>query len=154
MTPSPGWVSIPKSFVSFFVFYILSYLVLKRMDCLLGAWCPLPVFKSCFVEIAQYSNDPLKNLWGKKLASLSYSSAILGLPLPPVPQFLFLWEHAYFFLHFWRISSQGVEFYIDSCFFVFCFFSLSLFSLFLNILPHSFLVGMVLEKLHIIIYFF
>ena len=28
-TPSPGWVSIPNSFVSFFIFYILSYLLLK-----------------------------------------------------------------------------------------------------------------------------
>ena len=50
-----------------------------------------------------------------------------------------------FFLHFWRISSQGLEFYIDS---FFSFFNI------LNILPHSFLVGMVLEKLHIILYFF
>ena len=28
-TPSPGWVSFPKSFVSVFVFYILSYLLLN-----------------------------------------------------------------------------------------------------------------------------
>ena len=33
MTPSPGQVSIPNSFVSIFVFYILSYLLLKRMGC-------------------------------------------------------------------------------------------------------------------------
>ena len=33
-TPSPGQVSIPNSFVSLLVFYILSYLLLKRMDCL------------------------------------------------------------------------------------------------------------------------
>ena len=33
-TPSPGQVSIPNSFVSLFVLYILSYLLLKRMDCL------------------------------------------------------------------------------------------------------------------------
>ena len=35
-TPSPGWVSVPNSFVSPFVFYILSYLLLKRMGCLSG----------------------------------------------------------------------------------------------------------------------
>ena len=35
-TPSPGWVSIPNSFVSPFVFYILSCLLLKRMGCLSG----------------------------------------------------------------------------------------------------------------------
>ena len=34
LTPSPGWVSVPKSFVSLFVFYILSYLLSKRMGCL------------------------------------------------------------------------------------------------------------------------
>ena len=35
-TPSWGWISIPKSFVSLFVFYILPYLLLKRMGCLVG----------------------------------------------------------------------------------------------------------------------
>ena len=36
-SPRPGWVSIPNSFVSLFVFYILSYLLLKRMGCF--SWC-------------------------------------------------------------------------------------------------------------------
>ena len=31
MSPSPGWISIPKSFVSVFVFYILSYLLSRRL---------------------------------------------------------------------------------------------------------------------------
>ena len=31
-----GWVCIPNSFVSLFVFYILSYLLLKTMGCLSG----------------------------------------------------------------------------------------------------------------------
>ena len=35
-TPSPGWVFIPNSLVSLFVFYILSYLLSKRMGCLSG----------------------------------------------------------------------------------------------------------------------
>ena len=34
--PSPERVSIPKSFVSVAVFYVLSYLLLKRMGCLSG----------------------------------------------------------------------------------------------------------------------
>ena len=33
MTPSPGWVSIPSSSDSLFVFYLLSYLLSKRMGC-------------------------------------------------------------------------------------------------------------------------
>ena len=35
-TPSLGWIAIPNSFVSLFIFYILSYLLSKRMCCLLG----------------------------------------------------------------------------------------------------------------------
>ena len=35
-TPSPGWVSIPNSFVSLFIFYILSYLLSKIIGCLSG----------------------------------------------------------------------------------------------------------------------
>ena len=44
-THFPGQISIPTSFVSLFIFYILSYLLSKTMDAFLGAWCPLPVFK-------------------------------------------------------------------------------------------------------------
>ena len=36
MPPSSRWVSVPNSFISLFVFYILSYLLLKRMGCLSG----------------------------------------------------------------------------------------------------------------------
>ena len=36
MTLFPGQVSIPNSFVSLFIFYILSYLLLKKMGCLSG----------------------------------------------------------------------------------------------------------------------
>ena len=35
-TPSPGWISIPKSFVSVLIFYILSYFLSKRLGCLSG----------------------------------------------------------------------------------------------------------------------
>ena len=30
----------------------------------LGAWCPPPVYRSCFVEVAQHSNELLMNMWG------------------------------------------------------------------------------------------
>ena len=43
----------------------------------LGTWSPPPVFRSCFVEIAQHSNDLLMNLWREKVVSPSYSSTIL-----------------------------------------------------------------------------
>ena len=35
-TPFLGWVSIPTYFVSLFIFYILSYLLLKTIGCLSG----------------------------------------------------------------------------------------------------------------------
>ena len=44
----------------------------------LGVCCPPPAFRSCFVEVAQHSNNILMNLVGGEKFSLSYSSAILG----------------------------------------------------------------------------
>ena len=32
----------------------------------LSGWCPLPAFRSCFMEFVQHSNDFLMNLWGRK----------------------------------------------------------------------------------------
>ena len=38
----------------------------------LDAWCPLPAFRSCFVEVTQHSNDLLMNLWGRNLPILFF----------------------------------------------------------------------------------
>ena len=38
----------------------------RKWATFLGAWCPLPVFRSCFVEFPQHSNDLLMNLWERK----------------------------------------------------------------------------------------
>ena len=65
LTPSPGWVSGPKSFVSVFVFHILSYLLSKRLGCLSGCLVSSASIQKLFVEVAQHSNDLLMNLWGK-----------------------------------------------------------------------------------------
>ena len=35
-TPFLGWISIPPSFLSLFIFYIFSYLLLKTMGCFSG----------------------------------------------------------------------------------------------------------------------
>ena len=35
-TPFLGWISIPPSFLSLFIFYIFSYLLSKTMGCLSG----------------------------------------------------------------------------------------------------------------------
>ena len=55
---------VPDSFVSLFVFYILSISFQREWAAFLGVWCLLLVFRSCFVEVSQYSNDLLKNLVG------------------------------------------------------------------------------------------
>ena len=46
------WVSIPNSFVSLLVFYILSYLFLKRMGSFYGCLVSSASFQKCFVEVA------------------------------------------------------------------------------------------------------
>ena len=65
-TPFLGRLSIPTSFVSLFIFYILSYLLLKTMGCLSGCLVSYASVRSCFVVFAQCSNDLLMNLWGRK----------------------------------------------------------------------------------------
>ena len=65
-TPFLGQSSVPPSFVSFFVFYIFSYLLSKSWVAFLGAWCPLLAFRSCFVEFTRRLNALLMNLWGRK----------------------------------------------------------------------------------------
>ena len=81
----PGMVSIPNSFVSLFVFYILSYFLSKRMGCL----------SECLVSSASVqffcgscstSKRSFEEFVGEKVVSLSYSSAILG----PPPYFMTL----------------------------------------------------------------
>ena len=38
----------------------------RQRAAFLGAWCPLPMFRSCFVEFAQRSNDLSMNLSGRR----------------------------------------------------------------------------------------
>ena len=73
LTPSPGWVSVPKSFVSVFVFYILSYLFLKRSGCL-AAWCSPPAFR-CLMERLNYLI--IWKLIGSSMYVLKYIKRIL-----------------------------------------------------------------------------
>ena len=47
-----------------FIFFPTSFQ--RQWAAFLGAWCPLPAFRSCFVEFSQRSNVLLINLWGRK----------------------------------------------------------------------------------------
>ena len=82
-TPFLGQNSVPSSFVSFFVFYIFSYLLSKTWVAFLGAWCPLPAFRSCFVEFTWLLNALLMNLWGRKCSPRP--TPLLSWLLPPRP---------------------------------------------------------------------
>ena len=68
-----GAPSLPL--LSLFLSFIFLPTSLRRQwAAFLGAWCPLPAFRSCFVEF-KCSFDEFV---GEKVVSLSYSSAILG----------------------------------------------------------------------------
>ena len=46
-----GWISIPTSFVSLFIFYIFSYLLLKTMGCFSGCLMPSACIQKLFCGI-------------------------------------------------------------------------------------------------------
>ena len=91
-TPFPGWSSIPTSFVSLFVFYIFSYLLLKTMGCFSGCLMSSASIQKLFYGIYSAFKCSFDELMGEKVNSPSYSSTILGLPL------LFCFVYG-FFLH-------------------------------------------------------
>ena len=55
-TPFPGRMSIPASFVSLFIFYIFSYLLLKTMGYFSGCLMSSASIQKLFVEFTQRSN--------------------------------------------------------------------------------------------------
>ena len=79
-----GALSLPllSLFLSF-MFFPTSFQ--RLWAAFLGAWCPLPTFRSCFMEFTQRSNVLLMNLWGRKWSpcpiSLPSSAFIIKRPL-------------------------------------------------------------------------
>ena len=80
-TPFPGWVFIPNSFVSLFIFYILSYLISKTMGCLSGCLMSTASIQKLFCGICSAFKCSFDKFVGEKMVSPSYSSTILGPPL-------------------------------------------------------------------------
>ena len=79
-----SYSQLPPQNVSLFVFYILSYLLSKRMGCLSGCLVSSASIHKLFCGIFsafKWSSDEFE---GEKVVSLSYSSAILGLPPSPI----------------------------------------------------------------------
>ena len=81
MTPVPGWSSVPPSFVSFFVFYIFSYLLSKTMGCFSGCLMSSAGLQKLFGGIYLAFKCSFDEYVGEKVFSPSYSSAILAPPL-------------------------------------------------------------------------
>ena len=78
-TPFPGWNSVPPSFVSFFVFYIFSYLLLKTMGCFSVCLMSSAGIQKLFCGIYSAFKCSFDEFVEEKVVSPSYSSAILGL---------------------------------------------------------------------------
>ena len=64
----------------FFVFYIFSYLLLKTMGCFSGCLMSSASIQKLFCGIYSAFKCSFDEFVGEKVVSLSYSSAILGLP--------------------------------------------------------------------------
>ena len=65
-TPFPGRSSLPISLSLFSSFIFFPTCFWRQWSAFLDAWCPLPAFRSCFVEFTQRWNVLLMNLWGRK----------------------------------------------------------------------------------------
>ena len=79
-TPFLGQSSLPTSFVSFFIFYIFSYLFLKTMICFSGCLMSSASIQKLFCGIYSAFKCSFDEFVGEKVVSPSYSSAILGPP--------------------------------------------------------------------------
>ena len=90
-TPFPGWSSLPTSFVSFFVFFIFSYLLSKTLGCFSGCLMSSASIHKLFCGIYSAFKCSFDEFVGEKVVSPSYSSAILG---PPQAYFLKLQKSA------------------------------------------------------------
>ena len=76
-TPFPGRI---YSFVSLFIFYILSYLLLKTMGCFSGGLMSSASIQKLFCGICSALKCSFDEFVREKVVSPSYSSTILGLP--------------------------------------------------------------------------
>ena len=90
----PSWDGSPSlpllSLFLSFIFCPTSFW--RQWAALLGAWCPLPAFRSCFVEPAQCSKVLLMNLWGRKWSPVLFLRHLRTTPF-----------HIYFYVNLWQI---------------------------------------------------
>ena len=75
----PGLVSIPNSFVSLFIFYILSYLLSKTMSCLSGCLVSSASVQKLFCGICSVFKCSFDEFVGENVVSSSYLSFFYNL---------------------------------------------------------------------------
>ena len=79
--PFLGQSSLPTSFVSFFIFYIFSYLFLKTKICFSGCLMSSASIQKLFCGIYSALKCSFDEFVREKVVSPSYSSTTLGPPL-------------------------------------------------------------------------
>ena len=70
-TPFPGCISVLTSFVSLFIFYVLSYLLLKTMGCFSGCLMTLVSDQKLFCEVFSVFSYSFDEFVGEKVVSPS-----------------------------------------------------------------------------------
>ena len=78
--PFPGQSSLPTSFVSFFIFYIFSYLFLKTMICFSGCLMSSASLQKLFCGVCSALKCSFEEFVREKVVFLSYSSTIFTVP--------------------------------------------------------------------------
>ena len=132
MTPSLGQVSILNSFVSLFIFYILSYLLSKRMGCHSGCLVSSANVQKLFSGICSAYKWSFYEFVVNRVVSPSYSFTILGLP-----HRLLMKERVCQYIHF---LNHTVWFYDAFKHFEFCFVCLLYFLCSMHYYIQSFLL--------------
>ena len=120
---TPAWVGSPSlTLLSLFLSFIFCPTSFRRQQvAFLGAWCPLPVFRSRFVEFSQCSNVLSMNLWGRKWSprlflcqlrtappSFRISNSSTGIPSPPLALFVVMLPKAHLTLYSRMSDSRWV----------------------------------------------
>ena len=88
LRPFLGQITVPNSFVSLFIFYILSYLLWKTMGYFSGCLMSSASIQKLFCGVCSVFKCSLVAFVGEKGISLSYSSAILGPPSGIISEYI------------------------------------------------------------------
>ena len=78
--PFPGRSSLPTSFVSFFIFYIFSYLFLKTTVCFSGCLMSSASLQKLFCVVCSVLKCSFEEFVREKMVFPSYSPAIFTVP--------------------------------------------------------------------------